>query len=320
MADMATGVSTRTMKRGPGTSTTRTRRPVSYWWYLAPMGVGFLAIVFVPFVVNVYYSLFQWEGGEAPMQWIGLGNYAALMGDQTFWKSFENSIYMIVAIVVVPTLIGLVLAAVLFDYIGRRFGDRTSSVLRATYYLPQILPIAVAGVLWSWILDARNGVINTVLQGLGIANPPDWLGSPNLAIYSVMLMLIWMQIGYPVVIFMSALQRIDPQFYEAAEIDGAGWWRRFLAITIPHIRPDIFIVALTATVGAMKVFAPILILTQGGPESSTYVPSYYSYLNFFELSKVGYGSAIATLLSVVIFVIAVLLLAWQRYSARRDER
>jgi raffinose/stachyose/melibiose transport system permease protein len=290
-----------------------------YWWYLVPMGVGFVGIVFAPFVANVYYSFFKWQGGAAPKRWYGVGNYLDLFKDSTFWSSFTNSIYMIVGIVVVPTIIGLVLAAVLFDYIGRRFGDRVSSFLRATLYLPQILPIAVAGVLWSTILNSRTGALTSILHGVGIANTPDWLGSPKIAIYSVMLVLIWLQIGYPVVVFMAALQRVDPELYEAAELDGAGWWRRFVSITLPQIRPEVFVVVLTATVGALKVFAPILILTQGGPQSSTYVPSYYAYLNFFEYSRVGYGAAIATVMSVVILIVAVLLLTWQRHSARKDE-
>jgi ABC-type sugar transport system permease subunit len=226
---------------------------------------------------------------------------------------------MIVAITVIPTAIGLVLAAVLFDYIGRRFGDRISSFFRATFNLPQILPIAVAGVLWSTILDSRTGPLTAFLQSIGFSNTPDWLGNPSIAIYSVMLVLIWLQIGYPVVIFMAALQRIDPELYEAAELDGARWWRRFFSITVPQIRPDVFVVVLTATVGALKVFAPILILTQGGPQSSTYVPSYYAYLNFFEYSRVGYGAAIATVMSFVILIVAALLLVWQRSSARRDQ-
>src|SRR3569833_685850 len=254
----------------------KTGRGVSYWWYLVPIGIGFVVVVLAPFVMNVYTSLFQWKGGMAPMHWYGFGNYVDLFHDRLFWESFKNTLYMIVALVVIPTAIGLVLAAVLFDYLGRKFGSRTVSFLRATYYLPQIVPIAVAGVIWSWVLNARGGASNTTLQAIGIDNGPDWLGDPKLALYSIMLMLVWGQIGYPVVIFMSALQRVDPELHEAAEVDGANWWHRFRAISVPQIRPEVFIVVLTATVGALKVFAPVLILTNGGPESSTYVPSYYS--------------------------------------------
>lgn len=301
----------------PRPRTGRARR--GYWPYVLPMAIGFAVIVAVPFAVNVYYSFFRWKGGLAPLRWTGLGNYIELFGDPIVWRSFANTLYMIGAIVVVPTAFGLLLAAVLFDYIGRRFGDRWANFLRATFYLPQILPIAVAGVLWGWILASRDGAVNSILQAVGIANTPDWLGNPDLAMFSVMVMLSWLQIGYPVVIFMAALQRVDPELYEAAEMDGAGWWRRFGSITIPQIRPDVFIVVLTATVGAMKVFAPILLLTQGGPESTTYVPSYYAYLNFFQYSRVGYGSALATVLSLLILIIASILLIWQRRNARLEE-
>ncbi|MET0715355.1 MAG: sugar ABC transporter permease [Mycetocola sp.] len=296
------------------------KRRGSYWLYLLPLVAGFLAVVAAPFAMNVYISLFHWKGGQAPLRWAGLENYANLFTDDTFWRSFQNSIAMIVAITVIPTIIGILLAALLFDYLGRRYGDKAIATLRTTYYLPQILPIAVAGFIWSTILNTQQGSLNMILKGIGVQSPPDWLGDPNIAIYSVMLMLVWLQIGYPVVIFMAALQRVDPELYEAAELDGAGWWRRFQAITIPQIRPEIFVVVLTATIAALKVFAPILILTGGGPENSTVVPSYYAYRNFFELSRVGYGSTIATVMSVVIFVVAAAMLAWQHRETRKEHR
>ncbi|WP_344102178.1 sugar ABC transporter permease [Myceligenerans crystallogenes] len=290
-----------------------------YLLYLLPGAVAFGAVIGYPLVTNVYFSLFEWRGGLSPLRWTGLGNYAELLGDGDFWTSFGNSVAMVVAMVVVPTLIGLVLAAVLFDYLGRRFGARVASVLRATYYLPQILPVAVAGVLWNWILNSQSGALNAILRGAGIEDPPNWLGDPSTALPSVMLVLIWVQIGYPVVIFMAALQRVDPELYEAAELDGAGWSRRFRYITVPQIRPETFVVTLTCTVAALKVFGPIYVLTRGGPESSTLVPSYYSYLNFFDKSQVGYGAAVATVLTAVIVVVAVVILALQARAERAEE-
>lgn len=300
----------------------RSRREASgtYWWFLVPMLLGFVLVVAVPLLTNIVFSLFDWKGGLAPFRWAGLDNYIELFGDAFFWSSFRNTIGMIIAIAVIPTLIGLVLASLLFDYLGKRFGPRVASVLRATYYLPQILPIAVAGVIWGWILNSRTGVANEILAGIGVAEPPDWLGDPALALGSIMLVLIWLQIGYPVVIFMAGLQRVDPELYEAAELDGANWWRRFRSITVPQIRPEVFVVVLTATIGALKVLAPVLILTRGGPESSTYTPSYYSYRAFFELSRVGYGSALATVLTVIVFIVAAGLLIWQRRSVERLEK
>ncbi len=298
----------------------RRRRPawVPYLPYLIPGAAAFVVVVGIPLIQNVYNSMTSWRGGRSPQRWVGFENYSKLMSDEAFWTSFKNSIAMIIAMVVIPTLLGLILASVLFDYLGRRFGARVAAVLRATYYLPQILPVAVAGVLWNWILNAQTGAVNVVLESLGVASPPDWLGKPSTALPSVMLVLVWVQIGYPVVIFMSALQRVDPELYEAAELDGAGWWRRFRAITIPQIRPETFVVVLTCTVAALKVFGPVYVLTRGGPEGSTYVPSYYSYLNFFDKSKVGYGSAVATVLTVVIIVVALAILGLQARAERKE--
>ena len=306
----------------PATGGPRRRRTrptwVPYLPYLVPGLIGFVVVIGIPFGTNVVYSFQKWKGGMAPHVWVGLDNYSALLHDEQFWTSFRNSISMIVAMVIVPTLIGLLLASVLFDYLGKTFGARSASVLRATYYLPQILPVAVAGVLWNWILNAQTGAVNEILRSIGIENPPNWLGSPTTALPSVMLVLVWVQIGYPVVIFMSALQRVDPELYEAAELDGANWWRRFRAITIPQIKPETFVVVLTCTVAALKVFGPIYVLTRGGPESSTLVPSYYSYLNFFDKSKVGYGAAVANVLTLVIVIVAGIILVAQARSERKE--
>ena len=297
--------------RAPAPPRERPERP-RYWAYLAPMAAGFLIIVAIPLVMNVWFSLHNWQGGASEMTWVGLGNYVELMQDPTFWQSFRNTLYMIVAIVVVPTLVGLLLASVLFNLVAPRVGERTAAFLRGSYYLPQILPIAVAGFMWSWILDTDGGALNAVLTAIGVASPPDWLGSADVAIYGIMLMLIWLQLGYPVVIFMAALGRVDPSIYEAADVDGASWWAQFTRITLPELKPEIFIVTLTALVGALKVFAPILILTGGGPEGSTVVPSYYAYRNFFELSRVGYGAAISNVMALLILVIAIGMLVFQR--------
>ncbi|CAM2802607.1 carbohydrate ABC transporter permease [Actinomyces slackii] len=307
------------MSNGRSRSARRRSRSLAYLPYLLPGAIAFTVIILVPLVLNVWYSLHRWKGGMSPMRFIGLDNYAELLEDDKFWASFSNSMAMIVAMVIIPTLIGLVLAAVLFDYIGKHFNSRTAAALRAMYYLPQILPISVAGIVWNWILNSQTGAVNTVLRSIGVTDPPNWLGSTSTALPSVMFVLIWIQIGYPTVIFMSALQRVDPELYEAAELDGAGWMARFRAITVPQIRPETFVIVLTCTIAALKVFAPIYVLTRGGPESSTLVPSYYSYLNFFDKSKVGYGAAISTVLTVVIIVIAGVIQIFQNRSERRDE-
>jgi len=268
--------------------------------------------------MNLYYSLTKWPGLGSP-RWVGPDNYVRLMGDDTFWMSFRNSLAMIVAMVVVPTLLGLLLAAVLFDYLGKRFPSRVASVLRATYYLPQILPVAVAGILWGWILNPQTGALNVLLRRVGLDSLAlNWLGSTSTALPTVMMVMIWVQIGYPVVIFMAALSRVDPELYEAAELDGAGWFRRFRAITIPQIKPETFVVTLTCTIAALKVFGPIYVLTKGGPENSTNVPSYFSYQSYFPKSQVGYGAAISTVLTVIVVIVSIVFMRVQAVSERKE--
>ena len=272
-----------------------------YWLYLIPGGLLFVVVILGPLVYNVYLSLTKWSGVGQP-KFIGFDNYLKLLSDSVFWESFKNSVAMIIAMVVIPTLIGLLLASVLFDYLGKRFGGSSVSVLRAVFYLPQVLPVVVAGIVWGWILTPY-GALNTVLQKLGVTDPPNWLGDTAWAMPSVMLVLIWIQLGYGLVIFMAGMARIDPQFHEAAELDGASWLTRFRHITIPQMQPEIFVVLLTTTIAALKVFGPVFVLTKGGPGNATNVPSYYSYSNFFGTLQVGYGAAIATALTVVVIAL-----------------
>lgn len=290
----------------------------TYWLFLVPGGVLFALIIALPFGMNVYLSLTDWSGVGDP-RWTGLDNYADLLRDEVFWLSFRNTLAMIVAMVVVPTLLGLLLAAVLFDAVGRRFGPHTSSALRAAFYLPQVLPVVVAAIVWGWILQPE-GALNALLARIGLGGlAHDWLGDPGTALPTVMLVMIWVQIGYPVVVFMAALQRVDPELYEAAELDGAGWLHRFRAITVPQIRPETFVVALTCTIAAMKVFGPIFALTRGGPGNATNVPSYFSYYTFFKKLDVGYGSAVATVLTILIILVSVAFLRLQNAAGARDE-
>ena len=291
----------------------------SYWWYLLP-GLALLTIIIVvPLVWNVYLSFTNYRGIVAP-QWTGLDNWERLIADERFWLSFRNSVGMIVAMVVAPTVIGLIVAAALFDVVGRKFGAKLASFLRATYYLPQILPSVVAAIVIGWILRPENGALNTLLEAVGLgAFANNWLGDPDTALASLMAVLIWVQLGYPIVIFMAALERVDPELYEAAELDGAGWFHRFRAITLPMIRPEVFVVALTCTIAALKVFGPVYALTGGGPNNATIVPSYYSYSQFFQSQQVGYGAAIATALTIVIVIVSVVFVYAQNRAERKEQ-
>jgi raffinose/stachyose/melibiose transport system permease protein len=289
-------------------------RDGGYWIFLVPGLLLALAVVVVPLAMNIGISFTRWDGVGTP-HWVGLHNYQRLIHDDNFWASFRHIGLLVVAMAVIPTFIGLVLAAVLFDYVGQRFGPGTASLFRSGFYLPQVLPVAVTGIVWSWILNA-DGALNVALKDIGLGGlRHDWLGNPSWALYSVMGVLVWFQIGYPVVMFMSGLSRVDPELYEAADLDGANWWQRFTRIAVHLIRPEIYVVLVTTTIAALKVFGQIFVLTRGGPGNSTLVPSYFAWHTFFENVDVGYGSAIATVMTLLIVLIA---MAFLRLQTRRE--
>jgi len=297
-------------------NTTRTAPNKGYWAFLIPGATALLLIIIVPFLVNVGVSFTEWNGISSPV-WIGLGNYEKATNDATFWASFKNNLYIIVAMTVIPTIIGLLLASFLFDYVSSKLGKGTASFFRAGYYLPQILPVAIAGVVWRWILQPNWGVLNWMLNAVGLESR-NWLGDASIAIYSVMGIMVWFQIGYPLVIFMAALQRVDPELYEDASVDGANWLEKFLHITIHQIRPEIFVVILMTLIHSLKIFAQIFVLTRGGPGRATIVPSYFAYQNFFEKANIGYGATISTIMTAIIILLTVLFINVQSRQERQE--
>lgn len=230
------------MSRLPG------NRSAKFVPYLVPGLVGLLVIVVIPFVWNIYLSFTRWRG-VGPVKFVGLQNWKRLFADSTFWISFANSFWIIVAIVVIPTILGLFISSLLTDVIQKKFGGKTASFLRAMFYLPQLLPVAVAAIIMGWIFRPEDGAVNALLVKLGLGSlQHNWLGSPDSALPVLMFILVWIQLGYPIVIFMSGLQRVDPELYEAAGLDGANWWQKFRVVTLPSIIPELLVVILTATI------------------------------------------------------------------------
>ncbi|HMG53695.1 MAG TPA: sugar ABC transporter permease [Kofleriaceae bacterium] len=298
------------MARGLGRS--------GYLVFLIPGLVLSIAVVVVPLAMTIGASFTRWQGVGMP-SWIGVANYVRLAHDPSFWASFRHIALLIVAMAIIPTLVGLVLATILFDYVAVAFSSRTASVFRSGFYLPQVLPVAIAGIVWGWILHPSYGALNSFLQAAGAASlTRNWLGDPRYALYSVMAVLVWVQIGYPVVVFMAGLQRIDPELYEAAEVDGATWRQRFTSITVHLLKPEIYVVLVTTTIAALKIFGQIFVLTRGGPGDATLVPSYFAYKNFFENANVGYGSAISTVLTVIILGLSFVFLRLQARGERSN--
>lgn len=289
----------------------------SYSLYLIPGTIGFILIVLIPQLANLGLSFTAWKGVGTPRP-VGLQNYHRLLTDDQFWGSMYHTLLFIVSMTVIPVCIGLVLAALLFDYVRDQFGEWVSSFFRAGFYLPQILPVTVAGVLWGWILDPV-GVINITLKAIGLGNfAQNWIGDATYALAAVSLVIVWIQVGYCLVVFMAGLSRIDPSLYEAAELDGANWWSRFVTITIPLLAPEIFVVVLTTLIAALKVFAPIFVITAGGPDNATLVPSYLTYYHFFTTQRVGYAAAIAVVQTTLTIALAVIFLRFQSQQESKE--
>jgi raffinose/stachyose/melibiose transport system permease protein len=278
----------------------------------------FVLVIGFPFLMSLYISFTKWSGVGRPV-FIGLANYARAVVDTVFWASFRNNLLMIFAVTIIPTIIGLFLSVFLFGYVAKNLGTRAVSFFRAAYYLPQILPVAIAGIVWGWILSPNEGALNTLLRATGLDFlAHNWLGDPATALLSVMGIMVWFQIGYPLVIFLSALQRVDPQVIEAADVDGASWFQKFI-INMYMIRPEILVVILTSTIYSLKLFAQIYVLTRGGPGTATLVPSYFAYQNFFEKTNVGYGSAIAMIMTLIIIILEVLFITKQNKISGEGE-
>jgi raffinose/stachyose/melibiose transport system permease protein len=285
--------------------------------FLIPGGIVFLVLIVFPFLSNVVVSFTRWTGVRTPV-WIGIANYEKAFGDTIFWTSFQNNLYLILALTTIPTLIGLLLAAFIYDYVSKKFGTTLVSFFRAGFYLPQVIPAVVAALVWRWILQPDWGVLNYTLKAIGLEGlAHNWLGDPQTALPSVIGTMIWFQIGYPLIIFMAAMQRIDPELYEAASIDGASWLQKFSRITVPLIRPELFVVILTTTIFALKAFGQIFAMTRGGPGSATMVASYFSYKNFFENSNVGYGATMSTVLTLIIIVLTII---WVRVQTQQERQ
>lgn len=290
-----------------------------YSIFLLPSLVLCLIVIILPFLTTIGASFTRWTGVGIPL-WVGAANYQKLLEDTTFWTSFRNNLAVIIAMTVIPTLIGLVLSMILVDYVARRFGQRVSNIFRVCFYAPQVMPVVILGMAWGWILHPQEGALNSLLHAVGLGSlARNWLGEPATALSAVMGIMIWFQIGYPLVIFMAALQRIDPEMLEAAIIDGATISQRFAYITVPLIRPEIFVVVLTTMIHALKIFAPIYVLTRGGPGRATIIPAYFGYLNFFEKSNVGYGSVITTIMTAIIVLLMVVFIRVQSQQELRED-
>ncbi|SPJ26154.1 carbohydrate ABC transporter permease [Palleronia abyssalis] len=267
-------------------------------WYVSPYILGFAMFTAFPFITSFYLSFTDYDLLSAP-EWVGLENYEKLFErDRTFKKSLS------VTLTYVALTVPLKLTFALFIAVVLNYRLRGINVFRTAYYVPSILGGSVAiAVLWRYIF-AEAGLVNMIITMLG-GEPVNWFGDPGNALFTITLLRCW-QFGSAMVIFLAALQSVDKSLYEAASIDGAGPWQIFRNITLPLITPVIFFNLIMQTVQAFQEFNGPYIITQGGPLKSTYLLPLYIYDEAFKSFDMGYASAIAWVLFLIIMVLTLL--------------
>ena len=273
--------------------------------FASPWVLGFLAFTAYPMVASLYYSLTSYDVLRPP-RFIGLENFRfMLFSDSLFRIVLGNTVWFVV--VGVPS--GLVIAFLLANLLNTDMKGRP--VFRTIFYLPAILPAVASAEVWRWVYNPRYGLINSVLKSWGLATIP-WLSSPALAKPSLVIIHCWAQ-GTAIVIFLAALQDVPRTLYDAAVVDGANGWNRFWHVTVPMCTPSILFVAITGLIGMFQYFTLGWLLTQGGPNNATEFYSMYLYRNAFRYFKMGYASALAWGLFVIVVSCTIALM---RSSAR----
>lgn len=273
----------------------RRRRYLPALVLLAPAVVVVTVLFFVPMGTSLVYSFSDYSG-IGPLRWVGLDNYADLFGDPRFAQAWGNTAVFAVVTMTVGPLLGLLTALMLNQRIPAR------AFFRAVYFVPVTSSLVVVSTLWKLLLNDR-GPVNSVLSTLGLP-AHDWLADPSTSLLAVSAASIWQGFGFETVVFLAALQGIPAELLEAARMDGAGIWRRFLSVTLPALRPTTLFVFVVGVIGAFQAFDQMYVMTQGGPVGSTTTIVYYIVERFKNLD-LGAASAAAYLLVLVLVLISV---------------
>lgn len=273
-------------------------KAVAPWLFLSPM-LAFGVIFFIlPILFAAYISLTRWNSLTAP-RWVGLKNYEYLLTvDPKFWDTFFNTIYFAAG----TLAFGIPLALVLAYAFTRAWGQ---AFWRSIYWLPMITNVVAVAYIWKFLLDDSYGLVNMALGKLGLPGP-GWLTDPGIAMISVILVFVWMQLGHNMLLFSAGLANIDESYYEAARLDGASETQMFFLITVPLLKPTLLFVLITNFITGLSYFTLMLVLTEGGPVGSTNVTALYMYKMAFEDLRMGRASAVAYILFAFILVVTLI--------------
>jgi multiple sugar transport system permease protein len=263
-----------------------------------PAILGFVIFTIGPMLASFFFSLTDWTIGATP-NFVGADNYTRLVGDELFWKSLSVTTYYTLGAVPLTLIVGFFLALLLNQRV------RGLSFWRTLYYVPTLVPAIANAILWLWIFNPDFGLLNSVLRQAGLPTS-QWIYSETAVVPSLVIMSTW-GFGNAMVIFLAGLQGVPRHLYEAVSIDGGGTWARFRYVTLPMMTPTIFYNLVVGVIGTFQVFNQAYVMTQGGPNNASLFYIFYLYRTAFTESEMGYASALAWVLFMVIMVVTFLL-------------
>lgn len=275
--------------------------------FVAPAFAMFSLFVIWPIIQSIALSFTEWQG-IGPKKWVGLNNYQLLFGDPVFWTSLVNNIYWLVFFLLAPVL-GLFVALFLNQNV---FGIR---LVKSLFFFPFVVSQIVVGLIFAWFYDPAFGLLATILEPFDIDFPPI-LADENWATFGIIVAGLWPQTAYCMILYLTGLNSVNPEMIEAARLDGAKGWRLLVKIVLPQLRAATFIALVVTVIGALRSFDLVAIMTEGGPYNSSNVLAYYMYDNAIFRYRMGYASAIATIL----FLIMDVYIAWFLLRILKNER
>lgn len=279
--------------------------------FLLPNIIGFLLFSAMPVLATLIISTLNWDLIRPPT-FAGIDNYVTLLtNDAIFRQVMGNTVYFVAGVVPLSIVLSLLLA------LAMNSGLRGISIFRAIFFIPVITSSVAVAMLWRWLYNTDYGLINTGLAAIGLPYIP-WLSSTEWAMPAVIIMAVWKNLGYNMVIYLAGLQGIPATLYEAAALDGAGAWARFRDITLPMLGPTTFFILVISIINSFQVFDLAFILTQGGPGIATNTIVMYIYNQGFQYFQMGYAAAIAWILFIAIFVITLVQMRLQRRWVHYD--
>lgn len=290
---------------------TRVRREqIIGWLFALPALVFYGVFVLVPLLLTVVYSFVRWNG-IGPMTWVGLRNYQTVLEVPDLLGTIFNAFWLVVWFSAIPVALGLIVANVIHRVATGRLG----AVARTVLFLPQVIPLVAAGIIWGWLLSL-TGLVNDILRAVGLgAITRAWLGDFDTALPAVGVIGVWVLLGFCTVLLLTGMTKIDVSLYEAARIDGAGWLSEFVAITVPLLWNEIGVCLTVTMIAALAAFDIVYVATGGGPGNATAVPGIQIYILAFSQRQIGLASALAVLLMLLVIIVIIPI---QRLSREKE--